>query len=886
MPLLINTESGLAENLDPKIADSSLKAGTHEIPLNDSEGNPVSAPIGQAQELVTSGEYAQPSQEQLDLLHKEGEKQRKYGTTTEQLKTALQEGASAATFGASKFAQRVLGDTPEEIESRKEVNPKSAVAGSIAGLVGSAFLPGVGEAAVAGDALKAAKAAEKLGTGTKAAVDAAKAAYEATINPISAQSIMSGLGKKAVEKIGIGGAKEGLMAQVISKAGAGAVQGAVENALFQAGDETGKWLAGDPHQSMQSAIANIGLGTAIGVGAGGVIGSVSPLWEAASSSKVGQLIEDFKSRAKQRLNNPNPSEALHEEVSNWYNSVKGHADDVYGAGNLKESAIKKLMPEMSPEIGAQMDALAAKTEKAIESLGDDPLARKLSGALDNFKQKISSEVDPLTLKPTKSPTPDQLFSAAQDLKQQLQEWGKFNKMFVPVAEENFRNVSKGLGFEFRNALEDSGIWGQAGKVQQDINSAFKEFIGPLKDFQKRFTTKVNDELVVDPAKINTYVNQLGKPQAEIKKEMMSAFRDASDKYLGAIDSTYKKIGAESPISPFSLHHVNESLSELSTGAKLADKVIDKGLIDLAGAGIGSGIGAGVGSLVGHPGIGALIGNHALSPFFKSVLPTIIKPLLEKSANPSALKSAVDLAMHAINAENTMNKAIKGVFKGGRETAPKPYEFQPRQATRLDKYLDSLKQKPAAMIDIGGGVGHYAQAHGVALTSAAAGAVGYLQTIKPNTSPQSPLDSQRVPSASEKARYDSALQIADSPQTVLHKIANGTLNLNDVKDLGSMYPGYYQRAKQKLGKEVIEHSSKGKTIPYKTRMSISLFMGQPLDSTMSCNGIMAAQPMPVASSALQSMPAPKGMGSMKNITKMPSAYATPEQSREMARTNRR
>jgi hypothetical protein len=46
--------------------------------------------------------------------------------------------------------------------------------------------------------------------------------------------------------------------------------------------------------------------------------------------------------------------------------------------------------------------------------------------------------------------------------------------------------------------------------------------------------------------------------------------------------------------------------------------------------------------------------------------------------------------------------------------------------------------------------------------------------------------------------------------------------------------------QKLTNEMIGVTEKEMSIPYKTKMSLSLFMGQPLDSTMTPQFIQATQ----------------------------------------------
>lgn len=176
----------------------------------------------------------------------------KYGTVGQQLKTAAEGAASALTFGASTgLEKKVFGVKGEDIRGRREENPGSHMAGQAAGLIASTAIPGVGAANLLG----------KAGQGVATAVGVARATTP------------------------------------LARIGSMAVKGAVENALFQSGDEVSKMLASDDGHFSESAMADIGLASLIGGGAGGAFGSVSPLWQAAQGSKVGRVLKAITDKA-------------------------------------------------------------------------------------------------------------------------------------------------------------------------------------------------------------------------------------------------------------------------------------------------------------------------------------------------------------------------------------------------------------------------------------------------------------------------------------------------------------------------------------------------------------------------------------------------------------
>lgn len=856
MPVLVNQESGLAEDLPQDQADRALAVGSHKIPLFDPEGKPVVATPEEARSSLASG-YTEPETKDLQGLLDTA----KYNAPLEKVKTGLEGAASAATFGISSGLEaKILGNEKEQV-ARREANPGIHGAGQVAGLLGSAAIPGFGEYAVAQTAAKEARVAIKAGELT---ADAAAPIIEKAsqlVNPLSASSVLGGAGRLAT------GEGAGFASGILN----GAASAATEAAIFAAGDENSKFLTNDPHQSAETAFINVGLGGLFGAGVGGTLGSLSPLWKASKETKLSQFIEDFRSQIKNRLDNPEPVKNLTEELQSHYNATTGAANEVYGATGLKAQEIQKLLPkEMSPEILTQAQTISNSVKQTIKDLGEDPFASKLRNSLEKFSTTVSEDT-----------TPGGIFNAAQDLKQQLQEWGKFNKNLVPLAEKDFREASKKLGFEVRTALEDPAIWGKAADRQQAINKAFSEYLPTLKDFEKRFTVEVAGERQIDPGKVSTYFNQLGKSSAEIKQQMLSNFLEASEKYKNVIDQTHKNLGIESPLGATAQTAMRASLQEVTPGAKLANALVNRGLARLGGETLGAGIGGLAGHAVGAGGFGALIGEHALGPFFSSILPILAKPILNQPTSASGLKSAIDLGIASIRGETALSKATGAIFKAGEEVVPSHLWPQKETREKLDKKIGEMQSNNGPLLNVGGEAGHYMPGHGAALGAVAARATQYLQNLKPAHDRLGPLDPPSVPSRVAEATYERALDVAEQPLLALDAIKNGTLTKEDVETVHTIYPSLYASMAQKLTNEMIDHVSEGNQVPYNSRLSLSLFLGQSLDSTMTPQAIAANQPKP-QQMPMQGGSEPKSKGSMAALSKLSGNYQTGSQSREANR----
>lgn len=249
----------------------------------------------------------------------------------------------------------------------------------------------------------------------------------------------------------------------------------------------------------------------------------------------------------------------------------------------------------------------------------------------------------------------------------------------------------------------------------------------------------------------------------------------------------------------------------------------------------------------------------------------------------AFKSMVDLISNTIKGENLVGKSVKNVFKEGEAVLPSHLIPDDKSKEKLDKKLKDLQANNEPLLNVGDQVGHYMPEHSGAIAQVAMQSVNYLNSIRPSTDKQNPLDSEVKPSEVEKAAFDNALAIAQQPLIVLKDIKNGNVTQQDLMHLKSMYPALYTKLQSKLQKEMIDAVHKEQVIPYKTRLGLSIFLGQPLDSTMTPQAIMAAQPkaMNVAPQG-QGQQSSRGAHSMKALSKLPASFATLQQAREASR----
>ncbi len=257
------------------------------------------------------------------------------------------------------------------------------------------------------------------------------------------------------------------------------------------------------------------------------------------------------------------------------------------------------------------------------------------------------------------------------------------------------------------------------------------------------------------------------------------------------------------------------------------------------------------------------------------------------ANPSGFKSMMDYISQAIKGNNLINRTVDSLFEGAALPLSSHILQSDKDREKLDKNLQALQSNPSPLFDIHGDLGHYLPDHAAQAAQTASNAVNYLNSLRPGTTQPNPLDKPVEPTVIQKEAFNQALDIANQPLSILKSLKDGTITPIQIKHLQAIYPGLYQKISQKLTNGIIDSVHNEKNIPYHTKMGLSLFLGQPLDSTMTPQGIMAAQ------SQMQQAPMPQQQqmlrqghhSSMKNIGKLATQDQTPQQARIQSRQNK-
>ena len=250
---------------------------------------------------------------------------------------------------------------------------------------------------------------------------------------------------------------------------------------------------------------------------------------------------------------------------------------------------------------------------------------------------------------------------------------------------------------------------------------------------------------------------------------------------------------------------------------------------------------------------------------------------------SAFKRAADMIQSMQKGEKLLSGASSKLFQAAKDVLPESAMPSSDEIQKLDKNLKKLQTNPSLITRVAENTSAYMPEHGVSMGQMTARAVQYLNSLRPDVTPKAPLDGKAIPNSTQVAQYNRALKIAQQPLIVLDKCAKGSLTPQDVQHLQAMYPNLADRIRQKLTNDMATSVSKGKMVPYNTRICLSMLMAQPMDSSITPQGIMNAQPIPTPPTQPQAPT--KNKRNTSSLGKNNSLYRTPAQSAEQDRGSR-
>lgn len=327
-----------------------------------------------------------------------------------------------------------------------------------------------------------------------------------------------------------------------------------------------------------------------------------------------------------------------------------------------------------------------------------------------------------------------------------------------------------------------------------------------------------------------------------------------------------------------------NLESLPPGARAADALLKKGASKLSGAAVGAAAGHATGIPFGGT-IGALLGKEV----GETALPALAKSLFQNPTFAQAFRASTEYAYSVSKGQTLLNKAAESVFKVSSDPLSESLFPTEKQKDKIKEHLEEIQNNPEPLFNASKPIAHYMPENASALGETVARITSFLGTVKPSTDKTSMLGPNRQPNAVEEAQYNRALDIAEQPLIVAHHIKQGSLTPFDIQAGQAMYPQLMDALRVKMLGSMTKHLSGDQSIPYKTVLALSLFLGQPLDSSTMPQDVLAnqgvynpPQPPPDASNAKRTQTKGTTAAQSKALTNFPQSTALPGQAREMNR----
>jgi hypothetical protein len=403
-----------------------------------------------------------------------------------------------------------------------------------------------------------------------------------------------------------------------------------------------------------------------------------------------------------------------------------------------------------------------------------------------------------------------------------------------------------------------GLFGAAGGILgKGIQKASNSEIG---QFVSDFKTRLGEHLGT------------ASPEAATGGENVFKTRYSYDPEAQANWENYKRT-----YNPETAEPAQPGFDRTSMGAKAADAFVKS---KLAGRGLGYSMGAAAGRLTGIPGMG-YIGGFAGSKVLGPVLDSIAQPLFRGIANGPAFEASAKFLGNFEKGNNNIINAAKAVFDKGAQVIPSALVSTKEDRDIIRDSLEKVQTSPESAMNIAGNLQPYMPDHNTAVGQLSGNMISHLQSIAPKAiNGGLPLDSKNNITKAQEAVYNRSLDIANQPLTILEHVKNGTVLPSDMATFLAIYPKLHPKMAQELTSAMINHMSKGNAVPYATRMGMSMFTGQPMDSTMSPQSIQATQATFMkANQPQQPQQAQKAKHSTKPLSKVSQAYSTPSQARQ-------
>jgi hypothetical protein len=752
--------------------------------------------------------------------------------------------ARAASFGLSDQALTKTGlISPETLAGLEEYNPGASLAGEIAGVAGSMMVPGP----------NLIKGVNLLGKGaynlTKPLTKpAAKAVADLISHPGTAKFVDAAL----------------------TKVPAAIVGGIVEGTFYATGRLVTEEALGHPEMTGEEILSYVG-GTELLTGAmtgAFKLGGVALPYAAKAAKTVkenllknvakissflsNKSLEDIEfviPRRAKTLVNASKQEDLVRKTMQETDSLINHIDD------LEKKAFQEIRPLENKELLQNINRKSARNfamaqfQKAVDLVNEmiehSALYNATSENIPHAAAQLKALINEFTGEMSKAKSALDVYNVLTGFRRAVDDRIVFDTI-ITGPQKLAQAKLRGLRIELKNALTNEEVWGNAGARTGAFNEAYNEFRTAAKEFRKLFTYKKSTktghlEFELNPEAFKNYLGQSGKLRGIRKEDALEDFFESAQNFIDQFELSNE--WAHNQKTLFSSKFDKEIGKELiSKATNLSEELLEQGALNRATNNLLSGKhnvpiaeAVNLGTIAVNPLLGSLI--YATN--------TLSDPG-QQLRRLAKLEAFLNRTRHEINAKT------KALFKEGLKEPAAAYlasklahEEKVEKSQKLFKKFNQYVADPGYLVDVltenTEVIRDVAPNITQAMQVTTSRGVLFLQSKIPQEGERRLLSRPLDPSPAELAKFGRYQQIVEDPVSVLSELKNGTLTVEHMEALLSVYPTLYGQMKESVLNDFVNQSEEERdSIPHSLKVSLSLFLGEDLVSTLSAESISANQ----------------------------------------------
>lgn len=819
----------------------------------DPTGALVEASPSDVMALTATGYRPATAEEQAQAASQAAAEER-FGGLTGALEAGAAGAARGATLGLSDVALTKSGlVSPETLQGLKEASPTASMAGELAGNIAPLVLSG----------------------GTSAAGQGAAAAIRASARGL-APGLVSAAGRAVEGALGGG---------IAAKAAAGALEGAA----YGAGNLVSEAALGDPGLTAESALHELALSGLLGGGLGAAFGAVEraipksvtaaktaldvldqrvdvgmqkeypELAKALSGSSPETIREIWQNRASIWTDSNVRAKAAEELRANLQ-AVKDSGDDVRAvlARELKPAEFDPLLAAANPPIVAQQaDTLLKSMARASKEIADHP-GDYYSGTktqIDRLRATAQKEIEEALGKGDMAA----IFRRLEETKRLIYDETVVSGT-ASRAEQQTARLSHDVFEDFRHALQDQSVWGQAGARQEAINHALTQYSTATKQLEETIAGRTltvesgHKEKFLKVESINRWLNQAADARGEWQGHVLDNWLSAYKTLVNEADASFRAAPISQNWNKASLDALTKRTEESLAGAKLSARttqlmqVMDPASLasswgsnpirsGLSGHGSTGTIGAlGLSSLVPHglPLVGAAATLHAAYDFAKNPS-SVIRTMMQLHEGIERTKRGLDTAARALVRGTA---ATGAAARGPVAAAIVRADEQERGHKRRVDLLKKAQQDPIGGISSAvGGLHEAVPETASALTIAAGRKIAFLQQAMPQPAQRGPLGQERQVSRAEMERFGRLYDAVDKPVAALRHAQD--LSQAELDAIRATNPAIFEAYRKALLSALAEAGPE--KLSSRQRRQMSRVLGQDVDGALALGRVAQAMP---------------------------------------------